>query len=147
MNSYEKTYLCGIQNNCVASSFFFRTVVICLKNRTFAVYKTTRVGNYWRAKKLWFAWKIVPLRYTKQRQSSQAYLLSCCDLLEKSYLCGIQNNILARKIFRTGVVICLKNRTFAVYKTTSARFFCACDKLWFAWKIVPLRYTKQQCKT
>ena len=42
-----------------------------------------------------------------------------CDLLEKSYLCGIQNNIKQLREDEAEVVICLKNRTFAVYKTTS----------------------------
>ena len=45
------------------------------------------------------------------------FLLSC-DLLEKSYLCGIQNNYVANLLGKDKVVICLKNRTFAVYKTT-----------------------------
>ena len=48
------------------------------------------------------------------------YQLFGCDLLEKSYLCGIQNNFsyaISRVII---VVICLKNRTFAVYKTTGS---------------------------
>ena len=55
--------------NSYAKSKYFSSdwlVVICLKNRTFAVYKTTHPEN--------------------------KELSSCCDLLEKSYLCGIQNN-------------------------------------------------------
>ena len=118
---------------------------------------------------LWFAWKIVPLRYTKQLNSENWLLMLCCDLLEKSYLCGIQNNrygFLLRKsvvviclknrtfaVYKTtwifvnksgqSVVICLKNRTFAVYKTTTQVWRSRARRLWFAWKIVPLRYTKQ----
>ena len=41
-----------------------------------------------------------------------------CDLLEKSHLCGIQNNPILPASAFVFVVICLKNRTFAVYKTT-----------------------------
>ena len=88
----EKSYLCGIQNNFIRLRSTLKTVVICLKNRTFAVYKTTLH---------WFL--IYPSR---------------CDLLEKSYLCGIQNNPTNSQQLREVVVICLKNRTFAVYKTT-----------------------------
>ena len=165
----EKSYLCGIQNNrgaqilhayrvviCLKNRTFavYKTtpqgqtynvteVVICLKNRTFAVYKTTRLPMYWCFDMLWFAWKIVPLRYTKQL-ALLPYRTGCgCDLLEKSYLCGIQNNQVLELIMRLHVVICLKNRTFAVYKTTNDCTVAVLHKLWFAWKIVPLRYTKQ----
>ena len=67
-------------------------VVICLKNRTFVVLTTT--GNR--------------INVISPR----------CDLLEKSYLCGINNNVQHhRKLYAT-VVICLKNRTFVVLTTT-----------------------------
>ncbi len=41
-----------------------------------------------------------------------------CDLLEKSYFCSIANNYRHRAVLRDKVVICLKNRTFAVSQTT-----------------------------
>ena len=43
----------------------------------------------------------------------------CCDLLEKSYLCGINNNtdIFIHDLRR--VVICLKSLTFVVSITTT----------------------------
>ena len=140
----EKSYLCGIQNNVVETVGNEIYVVICLKNRTFAVYKTTRFAVIVVGDVLWFAWKIVPLRYTKQPYGGVHTYLSCCDLLEKSYLCGIQNNSSIYQSNRSMVVICLKNRTFAVYKTTSWRRLRTPSMLWFAWKIVPLRYTKQR---
>ena len=42
-----------------------------------------------------------------------------CDLLEKSYFCSIANNIVVVAALHRVVVICLKNRTFAVSQTTS----------------------------
>ena len=42
----------------------------------------------------------------------------CCDLLEKSYLCGINNNHNKTMLFRIEVVICLKSLTFVVSITT-----------------------------
>ena len=42
----------------------------------------------------------------------------CCDLLEKSYLCGINNNPLCEICLALGVVICLKSLTFVVSITT-----------------------------
>ena len=139
----EKSYLCGIQNNFLVIKCYIIFVVICLKNRTFAVYKTTPPRNSTNPLVLWFAWKIVPLRYTKQHVHYQHSHRCRCDLLEKSYLCGIQNNSSERNKARHPVVICLKNRTFAVYKTTTNTSACSKGELWFAWKIVPLRYTKQ----
>ena len=67
-------------------------VVICLKNRTFAVSQTTI--------------------------DDADMITDSCDLLEKSYFCSIANNAqqIAQKTFC--VVICLKNRTFAVSQTT-----------------------------
>ena len=41
-----------------------------------------------------------------------------CDLLEKSYLCGINNNEEGVDATTEFVVICLKNRTFVVLTTT-----------------------------
>ena len=43
---------------------------------------------------------------------------SGCDLLEKSYLCGINNNGLLQTSLGTKVVICLKSLTFVVSITT-----------------------------
>ncbi len=62
----EKSYLCGINNNDERSNIRCDGVVICLKNRTFVVLTTTGLAG------------IRPF--------------SGCDLLEKSYLCGINNN-------------------------------------------------------
>ena len=142
---------------------------------------------------LWFAWKIVLLQYRKQLLNYSTNKKRCCDLLEKSYFCSIANNapqfcssILAlwfawkivllqyrkqlRRIYVLGnvVVICLKNRTFAVSQTTAVMwgsfafgcdlleksYFCSIANnaiavkstklaLWFAWKIVLLQYRKQ----
>ena len=41
-----------------------------------------------------------------------------CDLLEKSYLCGINNNSEVNKEVNNTVVICLKSLTFVVSITT-----------------------------
>ena len=73
-----------------------KIVVICLKNRTFAVSQTT-------------------VRYFKLSRYG-------CDLLEKSYFCSIANNHQEKRVEDHSVVICLKNRTFAVSQTTS---FCS----------------------
>ena len=117
--------------------------MICLKNRTFAVSQTTvlclRLVYYW----LWFAWKIVLLQYRKQLQPRQLTRIWRCDLLEKSYFCSIANNGCATSAAGVGVVICLKNRTFAVSQTTLCGFDFASLLLWFAWKIVLLQYRKQ----
>ena len=43
----------------------------------------------------------------------------CCDLLEKSYLCGINNNESAATLNPASVVICLKSLTFVVSITTN----------------------------
>jgi len=93
-------------------------VVICLKNRTFAVSQTTRKRIGMSSFLLWFAWKIVLLQYRKQ--------LKACYTLS------------------TRVVICLKNRTFAVSQTTVPYICRILGQLWFAWKIVLLQYRKQQ---
>ena len=118
-------------------------VVICLKNRTFAVSQTTRRSNRLTITKLWFAWKIVLLQYRKQQITIYITLNSSCDLLEKSYFCSIANNAVPILVSVHFVVICLKNRTFAVSQTTSAQRCRRDHGLWFAWKIVLLQYRKQ----
>ena len=62
----EKSYLCGINNNNKEKINNQYNVVICLKSLTFVVSITTSKGE--------------------QMKSNG------CDLLEKSYLCGINNN-------------------------------------------------------
>ena len=88
----EKSYLCGINNNIVAGSSLEQSVVICLKSLTFVVSITTINDREKQAKR--------------------------CDLLEKSYLCGINNNHTQLHIFVLFVVICLKSLTFVVSITT-----------------------------
>ena len=117
-------------------------VVICLKNRTFAVSQTTvfilpfailgcdlleksyfcSIANNKlyipeHLKSLWFAWKIVLLQYRKQPSVLKSLALIGCDLLEKSYFCSIANNCMQQQNTR--------------------------QRLWFAWKIVLLQYRKQ----
>ena len=70
-------------------------VVICLKSLTFVVSITTRIPTVTES--------------------------TSCDLLEKSYLCGINNNILSRLTRFVNVVICLKSLTFVVSITTRRR--------------------------
>ena len=132
-------------------------VVICLKNCTFVVSTTTDVSEACDNAELWFAWKIVPLWYQQQQACILLYICSvviclknctfvvstttccwfvsraiCCDLLEKLYLCGINNNSRQRIHLRHGVVICLKNCTFVVSTTTTAKLCLSrygCDLL------------------
>ena len=133
---YRKQLSCKIS--------LFRMVVICLKNRTFAVSQTTRGLIFKLAALLWFAWKIVLLQYRKQQSATGIINDAGCDLLEKSYFCSIANNTKAITHFEDRVVICLKNRTFAVSQTTWMFRTCSKYRLWFAWKIVLLQYRKQR---
>ena len=48
---------------------------------------------------------------------------ACCDLLEKSYLCGINNNINEEFLQQQIVVICLKSLTFVVSITTTDTWY------------------------
>ena len=88
----EKSYLCGINNNRGSTETRLELVVICLKSLTFVVSITT---------------------YTSIRPYAHG-----CDLLEKSYLCGINNNYRLHLQRRRSVVICLKSLTFVVSITT-----------------------------
>ena len=92
---------------------------------------------------LWFAWKFVPLWYQQQLRCLTRYVIYSCDLLENSYPCGISNNQCRVRTTYSGVVICLKIRTFVVSATTARiRVYCT-HALWFAWKFVPLWYQQQ----
>ena len=93
----EKSYLCGINNNFSSMRYCFVAVVICLKSLTFVVSITTK--------------------------KKKEYRKCCCDLLEKSYLCGINNNFSRSVTHIELVVICLKSLTFVVSITTIVRRF------------------------
>ena len=114
----EKSYFCSIANNCSTMNSDKSHVVICLKNRTFAVSQTTSSSRTPCPSGLWFAWKIVLLQYRKQLTDMCVRYSGSCDLLEKSYFCSIANN------FKESV--------------TKSHL------LWFAWKIVLLQYRKQR---
>ena len=169
------------------------SVVICLKNRTFAVSQTSHTCKTRLPPRLWFAWKIVLLQYHKHPGHYEDHPHGSCDLLEKSYFCSITNIRSKGTSWELNVVICLKNRTFAVSQTSvgfgsgekpccdllEKSYFCSitniqhdvravripvviCLKnrtfavsqtsttagsglkvlLWFAWKIVLLQYHK-----
>ena len=110
----EKSYLCGINNNKQYVVSLLNNVVICLKSLTFVVSITTSI-------------------------SSVLSLLGC-DLLEKSYLCGINNNNTTTNRSSSSVVICLKSLTFVVSITTRHKLISRRRLLWFAWKVLPLWY-------
>ena len=114
----ENSYLCGISNNELSLWILMCRVVICLKIRTFVVSATTHIHC--------------------------TVKLSCCDLLENSYLCGISNNFGQDTIDAMFVVICLKIRTFVVSATTRSQNLSQRYTLWFAWKFVPLWYQQQR---
>ena len=140
----ENSYLCGINNNEAAQILGCYLVVICLKIRTFVVSTTTASRFINICRELWFAWKFVPLWYQQQLLHFQHYLDWSCDLLENSYLCGINNNQLTLDRTFLLVVICLKIRTFVVSTTTGKTEISRSRRLWFAWKFVPLWYQQQQ---
>ena len=128
----EKSYFCSITNSCARLLVHCVRVVICLKNRTFAVSQTAYFTSNKSQLLLWFAWKIVLLQYHKQLPLRGRRGRLRCDLLEKSYFCSITNSWQFPQCRFLGVVICLKNRTFAVSQTASsshARIHVCCDLL------------------
>ena len=62
----ENSYLCGISNNYIRARKKIAIVVICLKIRTFVVSATTITSRFINVRRLWFAWKFVPLWYQQQ---------------------------------------------------------------------------------
>ena len=165
----EKSYFCSIANNRIILALIIDVVVICLKNRTFAVSQTTPLFFGGLYSRLWFAWKIVLLQYRKQPHRTPHRTLSCCDLLEKSYFCSIANNLLLDKTSIVGLwfawkIVLLQYRKqhlglsvhgmpccdlleksyFCSIANNFFRFKWLLRKLWFAWKIVLLQYRKQQ---
>ena len=114
----EKSYFCSITNIKSMPIQNSRLVVICLKNRTFAVSQTSLISFF--------------------------VANNSCDLLEKSYFCSITNIKQVKQTNSICVVICLKNRTFAVSQTSHNTLSNGTAELWFAWKIVLLQYHKHQ---
>ena len=137
-----KIVLLQYHKHPISSKLYSVSVVICLKNRTFAVSQTSQRLNVRIGVMLWFAWKIVLLQYHKHLHKEQTFPHVCCDLLEKSYFCSITN--ITKWVIRQAcrVVICLKNRTFAVSQTSDDVVEQHHRALWFAWKIVLLQYHK-----
>ena len=139
----EKSYFCSITNSHAPKKKDYHPVVICLKNRTFAVSQTAVKCYLNQGKKLWFAWKIVLLQYHKQQSHLSSRLVHRCDLLEKSYFCSITNSI----IFNIKLLLLLwfawKIVLLQYHKQPAFASTNAFNQLWFAWKIVLLQYHKQ----
>ena len=138
----EKSYFCSITNIWIGAKMAENLVVICLKNRTFAVSQTSKYKEKEPNYTLWFAWKIVLLQYHKHQSTILTITSPRCDLLEKSYFCSITNIPSSSTSSTSAVVICLKNRTFAVSQTSQYHPNKKEHRLWFAWKIVLLQYHK-----
>ena len=113
----ENIYLCGINNNGYTKRSLPKGVVICLKISTFVVSTTTGRYEINSLRRLWFAWKYLPLWYQQQR-----------------------NGYLSQHL---QVVICLKISTFVVSTTTMYSPLSLKSLLWFAWKYLPLWYQQQ----
>ena len=114
----ENYYLCTTINNERARIAMERRVVICLKIITFVLQSTTRKRIELKVKRLWFAWKLLPLYYNQQQYIELSFYQVSCDLLENYYLCTtINNDYLKRYVQRT---------------------------LWFAWKLLSLYYNQQR---
>ena len=139
----ENIYLCGINNNEIEHVVIDCMVVICLKISTFVVSTTTKWQKFFDSIPLWFAWKYLPLWYQQQLCPYNIFPIFRCDLLENIYLCGINNNFHGINEFTALVVICLKISTFVVSTTTSNEKLAGIDRLWFAWKYLPLWYQQQ----
>ena len=118
----EKSYFCSITNILFSILYNRLKVVICLKNRTFAVSQTSNLHYYIEGNVLWFAWKIVLLQYHKHPPRGRNFQIYRCDLLEKSYFCSITNISVHSRTWALFVVICLKNRTFAVSQTSNKKW-------------------------
>ena len=128
----ENLYFCSIANNLNDNDRTLFKVVICLKTRTLAVSQTTPVATRAPVVALWFAWKLVHLKYRKQHILGYLNSNSGCDLLENSYFCSIANNTSLISMLSLHVVICLKTRTFAVSQTTGNKISItssSCDLL------------------
>ena len=139
-------------SSTLCMSGMFILVLPHKENKLHPIYRTIKsqddFNKYQQHAKLWFAWKIVLLQYRKQRIHLDCVHPFRCDLLEKSYFCSIANN--ANSNFGNGVplwfawkivllqyrkqqivdrinldrvVICLKNRTFAVSQTTYLLYY------------------------
>ena len=139
----EKSYFCSIANNQWGFIFNCSIVVICLKNRTFAVSQTTKIGKPEYKFVLWFAWKIVLLQYRKQQVLAMNMQSNVVICLKNRTFAVSQTTTPVPSWMGNPVVICLKNRTFAVSQTTTRSRTALSSALWFAWKIVLLQYRKQ----
>ena len=113
----EKSYFCSITNSGLRLIGLFFLVVICLKNRTFAVSQTANTKNGRGYVLLWFAWKIVLLQYHKQRIWKVKEVERELWFAWKIVLLQYHKQLNTPRIRFDSVVICLKNRTFAVSQT------------------------------
>ena len=121
-----------------------RVVVICFQICTFEPLETTIKHKELNDRKLWFAFKFVPLNHWKQQNPSYCLKLYSCDLLSNLYLWTIGNNFILGDGCHYAVVICFQICTFEPLETTRIVKYSAYVALWFAFKFVPLNHWKQQ---
>ena len=88
----EKSYLCGINNNKSQCNENYHLVVICLKSLTFVVSITTYQDKLRSCQLVVICLKSLTFVVSITTAYTRGYSHHSCDLLEKSYLCGINNN-------------------------------------------------------
>ena len=113
----KNSYLCLLNNTIERAEKLRQRVVICWKIRIFAYWTTPEEEGGRHQEGLWFAEKFVSLLIEQHLASERAADWKCCDLLKNSYLCLLNNTLLAHRLCGFGVVICWKIRIFAYWTT------------------------------
>ena len=162
-------YLCKRKNNTKHRTPKPRSVVNCFQMSTFARGKTTTTMIQEFLTMLWIAFKWVPLQEEKQQSALLLYDLIGCELLSNEYLCKRKNNVIHIYTYIRLLWIAFKwvplqeEKQLLMYRTSqmmrcellSNEYLCkrknnaktrsiCTNKLWIAFKWVPLQEEKQR---
>ena len=120
-----------------------KIVVNCFHFSVSLGYKTTKLQQLNRLRKLWIAFIFQYLWDTKQRSIKKARRKISCELLSFFSIFGIQNNKPKIRKKSIAVVNCFHFSVSLGYKTTKVRFVNLFLQLWIAFIFQYLWDTKQ----
>ena len=139
----SKTCIFDILNNEQRINNTTLTVVNCFQKLVSLIFWTTPYRKLSFHEPLWIAFKNLYLWYSEQRNAIPSLLFACCELLSKTCIFDILNNLVSDQTFEDVVVNCFQKLVSLIFWTTIILQVLSNLPLWIAFKNLYLWYSEQ----
>ena len=139
----SKTCIFDILNNKSFAELYSETVVNCFQKLVSLIFWTTAVKKELTDSMLWIAFKNLYLWYSEQLRYFPLSYASRCELLSKTCIFDILNNVDEDIHISAVVVNCFQKLVSLIFWTTTCLQRSFPDRLWIAFKNLYLWYSEQ----